>query len=97
MEPGNPLLDTYECPAGSAIIFTEALCHTGTTWTGAGERLAVFTCYDTVNSKWGNDNTPIEVIEKLPKMRQSLYRDVRATGDNKQFLNKNTDRYSAKL
>ena len=50
-----------------------------------------------VNSKWGNDNTPVEVIEALPRMRQSLYRDVRATADNKQFVTKNSDRYSAKL
>ena len=48
-----------------------------------------------MNSKWGNDNTPIEVIEALPPMRQTLYRDVRATGDNKQFVNKNSDRYAA--
>lgn len=50
-----------------------------------------------MNSKWGNDNTPVEVIEALPRMRQSLYRDVRATADNKQFVTKNSDRYSAKL
>jgi hypothetical protein len=29
IEPDSPLLSTYECPAGSAIVFTEALCHTG--------------------------------------------------------------------
>jgi ectoine hydroxylase-related dioxygenase (phytanoyl-CoA dioxygenase family) len=94
-QPDSKLFDTYSCPAGSAVVFTEALCHTGTAWLGKGERMAVFTCYDAVNSKWGNDNTPIEVIDALCPMRQTLYRDVRATADNKEFKNKNSDRYAA--
>jgi hypothetical protein len=49
------------------------------------------------NQKWGNDNTPIECIEALPPMRQTLFRDVRATADNKEFVNKNSDRYAARL
>ena len=35
--------------------------------------MAVFTCYDTVNSKWGNDNTSEAVIDAMcpPQFRAS--------------------------
>ena len=50
----SDLWETYACPAGSALIFTEALGHTGTKWVNEErDRLSLFTCYNTVNSKWG--------------------------------------------
>ena len=63
--------------AGSAVIFTEALCHTGTTW-GNEEwnRLSLFTCYNTVNAKWGKKCPPPEVIAAMPPKRQTLFRGV---------------------
>lgn len=71
------LWESYECPAGSAVIFTEALCHTGTTWTNSQwPRLSLFTCYNTVNAKWGKGRPPLEVIASLPPLRQSLFRGV---------------------
>ena len=45
--PDSGAFDTYECPAGSAIIFTEALCHSAHPWMDTVDRLALFTCYDT--------------------------------------------------
>jgi len=71
----SPLWETYTCPAGSAVIFTEALCHTGQRWANeARDRLSLFTCYDTVNSKWGKGRPAVEVIEALPAKRQTLFR-----------------------
>ena len=67
--------DTYTCPAGSALVFTEALCHTGTRWTNqATPRLSLFNLYNTVNSKWGMSSVPPEVIATMPPKRQTLFR-----------------------
>ena len=42
--------EEYSCPAGSCVIFTESLTHTGDTWVNEQtDRLSLFTCYDTVN------------------------------------------------
>ena len=73
----SPLWETYTCPPGSAVIFTEALCHTGTRWTNESrDRLSLFTCYNTVNAKWGKGCPAPEVIASLPPKRQTLFRGV---------------------
>ena len=72
----SPLWETYGCPAGSALIFTEALCHTGTTWQGPHERLALFTCYNTIGAKWAKQAPSAEVLAAMPAKRQSLFRGV---------------------
>ena len=73
----SPLWETYTCPAGSAVIFTEALCHTGTRWNNeTRDRLSLFTCYNTVNAKWGKGCPAPEVIASLPPKRQTLFRGV---------------------
>ncbi len=93
------LWDTYTCPAGSAVIFTEALCHTGTQWTNKDrDRLSLFTCYNTVNAKWGKHCPPQAVIDSLPPLRQSLFRGVwhgmrEVPGVNKYYDEANTGRF----
>ncbi len=34
-EPDNPYLETYDCPAGSLLVFTESLLHASTAWKNA--------------------------------------------------------------
>lgn len=76
-ERDSELWESYACPAGSAVIFTEGLCHSGTQWTNEErDRLSLFTCYDTVNSKWGKGCPPTEVIAAMPEKRQTLFRGV---------------------
>ena len=73
----SPLWETYTCPPGSAVIFTEALCHTGTRWNNeTRDRLSLFTCYNTVNAKWGKGCPAPEVVASLPPKRQTLFRGV---------------------
>lgn len=79
----NPIFDTYECPAGSCLIFSEALCHSGIRWTDPVDRLALFTCFDTVNAKWGTERTPPEVVMAMPPKRRTLFRAVNAV--NKEY------------
>ena len=76
-ERDSPLWESYACPAGSAVIFTEALCHSGTRWNNEQrDRLCLFTCYDTVNSKWGKGCPAPEVIASFPEKRRTLFRGV---------------------
>ena len=76
-ERDSPLWESYTCPAGSAVIFTEALCHSGTRWTNEQrDRLTLFTCYDTVNSKWGKGCPAPEVVASFPEKRRTLFRGV---------------------
>ena len=73
----SPLWESYTCPAGSAVMFTEGLCHSGTRWGNEErDRLCLFTCYDTVNSKWGKGCPPAEVIASFPAKRRTLFRGV---------------------
>ena len=73
----GPLWETYTCPPGSVALFTEGLCHTGTTWTNKErDRLSLFSLYNTVNSRWGRSSVPREVVAAMPPKRQTLFRDV---------------------
>ncbi|MCZ6677707.1 MAG: phytanoyl-CoA dioxygenase family protein [Candidatus Poribacteria bacterium] len=99
-ERDSPLWETYACPAGSAVIFTEALCHTGTRWTNESrDRLSLFTCYNTVNAKWGKACSSEAVIASLPPKRQTLFRGVwhgmrEVPGINKYYDEANTGRFA---
>ena len=81
-DPGSPIWKTYSCPAGSLLLFTEALTHSGTPWKNQDrDRVAVFSCYNTINSKWHKWNPPDELVEEMPLKRQTLFRAVHAQGN----------------
>ncbi len=80
--PDSPIWDTYECPAGSLLFFTEALTHSTHQWTNEdNHRMAIFSCYNTVNSKWHDWNPNPKLMEKMPPKRQTLFRPVRAANN----------------
>ena len=52
-DPASDLWETYECPAGSLVLFTEATSHSGQPWTNAArDRCAVFHAYNALNTRW---------------------------------------------
>jgi hypothetical protein len=71
-----PLYETYGCPAGSAVIFTESIVHSyGSLWSCPDhDRLAVFVCYNTVNAKWHRGCPPDHMIAAMAPKRQTLFR-----------------------
>ena len=76
-DPDSPLWDTYECPAGSVLFFTEAITHTGARWkTEEWDRVSLFNCYNTVGSKWHKWEPPLKLLESMPPKRQTLFRSV---------------------
>lgn len=89
----SDLWETYTCPAGSVVLFTEALCHTGTTWTNRDrDRLCLFTCYNTVNAKWGKGCPVEEVVDAMAPKRQTLFRGVWAGMSEVPEINRYYDR-----
>lgn len=81
-DPTSPIWETYGCPAGSLLFFTEALTHSATAWINTtNDRVAIFSCYNTVNSKWHNWNPHAELLATMPAKRQTLYRGVHAEGN----------------
>ena len=77
MEPGerSPFLMGYECPAGSAIFFTENLCHVGPEWTRETPRVAVLHAYAHLATHWHRFNVAPEVLESLSREKQAYFRE----------------------
>lgn len=79
LEPDNPHMESYSCPAGSVLIFTESLLHAATDWKNdAVDRVSLFNCYNSVWSQWHRLNLSPGIIESMPLKRQSLFRGVYA-------------------
>ena len=78
----SPIWDTYGCPEGSLLFFTEALTHSAHPWTNTeNDRIAIFSCYNTVNSKWHDWEPNPDLLADMPAMRQTLFRPVRAANN----------------
>ena len=76
-KPEWDVWETYECPAGSVLFFTEALTHSTSPWTNEeNDRVCVFTLFNNVGSKWGTWEPPPGLVETMPPMRQTLFRGV---------------------
>ena len=73
----SEIWETYECPSGSVLIFTEALAHSTCPWTNReNERIAIFNLYNSVGSRWSKWEPPPERVAQMPPLRQSLFRGV---------------------
>jgi len=75
-DPNSAVWETYECPAGSVLFFTEALAHSTCPWTNTDNaRVGIFNLYNSVGSRWSSWQPPAELVEQMPPMRQTLFRD----------------------
>ena len=95
--PNSPLWETYECPAGSVIFFTESLTQTQVA-SEAAERICVSNLYNTVASRWSNWLPHPQLLEAMPPKRQTLFRETYAGGNviNGDF-NRRTSAYPAEI
>ena len=77
------LWDTYACPAGSLILFTESILMTiarGHANTDA-ERICIANLYNTVASRWSNWLPHPSLVSAMPPKRQTLFRETYAGGN----------------
>ena len=73
----SPLFETYSCPAGSVLFFTESLCHAGPLWTNSErKRISVFNCYSSDIAQYHKTNLTFDVVARMPPKRQTLFRGV---------------------
>lgn len=74
-------MDTYACPPGSVVVFTESLIHAANDWTNPDNpRCAVFNCYNSIWAQWHRVNLDHEIVEAMPPRRRSLFRGTWALG-----------------
>lgn len=83
-------MDSYSCPAGSVVIFTESLLHAANDWTNTKNgRCAIFQCYNSIWAQWHRVNITPEQIEAMPPKRRTLFRGVWALGENTAYSREN--------
>ena len=71
----HPLFEDYECPAGSLLIFSEALCHSGATWNcQSHDRVAIFNHYLNVAMKYHEGGPDAETVHAMPERTRTLFR-----------------------
>ena len=81
-DPNSPIWDEYTCPAGSLLFFTEALTHSARPWANPNiDRVAIFSCYNTVDTKWHDWDPHPDLLAGMPPLRQTLFRPVRAANN----------------
>ncbi len=80
-ERDSPFWESYECPAGSVLFFTEAVTHSSDIWRQRTPRVAIFNSYNTIGSKWHNWDPHPQLLEQMPAMRQTLFRPVYVAGN----------------
>ena len=93
----SSLWETYECPPGSLILFTESMTQTHVQ-SSATERVSVSNLYNTVASRWSNWLPHPQLLEAMPPKRQTLFREAYAGGNvvNGDF-NQRTSAYPAEV
>jgi hypothetical protein len=73
----SPGWESYECPAGSVVLFSENVCHGSAPWTDTTQpRMAVFSHYMHYGMRFHRTPPPPAAIEAMPPLRQTLFRDV---------------------
>ena len=70
----SPFLVTYECPPGSALFFTENVCHAGPVWQRDTPRVTILHAYSHLATHWHRLNIPPVVLENLPREKQAYFR-----------------------
>jgi hypothetical protein len=71
----SPFLASYDCPAGSAVFFTENLLHAGVPWQRPAPRVAVLHAYSHLATRFHRNNLSPEVVAAWTPEQQAYYRE----------------------
>ena len=83
----NGLWETYGCPPGSLIVFSEAVRHTGSAWTHADNaRCAILMAYNHQSMRFHEPKPCMnaDVIAGLTPTRQDFFKDVWMLGGERE-------------
>lgn len=74
----EPYFDSYECPAGSLVFFSENTCHAGPVWNNPDHaRAAILFAFNHIGCRWHrHHNVAPEVIERLGPEARWYFRDI---------------------
>ncbi len=75
-EKRSEFFTSYECPAGSAIFFSENLIHAGPPWRRDKPRIAILYAYSHYATNWHRMKIAPEIINGLPREKQAYFREV---------------------
>jgi hypothetical protein len=71
------LWESYGCPPGSLVVFSEAVRHSADTWRNPNNpRMAIFCAYNHINVRHHKPEIPPEVLEGLTPEHRRFFRDV---------------------
>ena len=70
----SEFLYDYTCPAGSAIFFTENLCHAGPVWNKDTPRISILNAYSHLATHWHRLKISPAVLAGLPRQKQAYFR-----------------------
>ena len=70
----SEFLHSYDCPAGSAIFFTENLCHAGPIWKRNTPRVAILNAYSHLATHWHRLKISPTVLSGLSRQKQAYFR-----------------------
>lgn len=85
-DPDSGVWETYGCPAGSLVVFSEGVRHTGAPWTHPGNpRNAILIAYNHVTARFHEPKPCMNptVIGGLAEKRQGFFRDVWILGNKR--------------
>lgn len=85
-DPDSGVWETYGCPAGSLVVFSEGVRHTGAAWTHTEHaRNAILMAYNHVTVRFHEPKPCMNetVIDGLAPERQGFFRDVWVLGNKR--------------
>ena len=77
----SSLWETYACPPGSLILFTESMTIARGHVNTDAERICIANLYNTVASRWSNWLPHPQLVSAMPPKRQTLFRETYAGGN----------------
>ena len=82
-DPESTMWETYSCPPGSLLFFTEAITHSAHPWTNEeNDRIAIANLYNFVDGGHAKLLRPDpRILNAMPPIRQTLFRE-RFAGQN---------------
>ncbi len=85
-DPNSGVWETYGCPPGSLVVFSEGVRHTGSQWTNPhNPRCAILMAYNHVTVRFHEPKPCMNptVIDGLSESRQGFFRDVWVLGNKR--------------